>query len=157
MKRVKAAIESGDQNLLFTVDIHGFTLLLEAGDKKRLLVGECENISALHLAADKGHVDSESVRQLIEAGGMELVLLRNMGGQTALHYAAREGHEAAARMLIKAGGEELVCVCSGHLPTLEEEPQRSTVTQAWTKNGHGIPRAAAAQRLSLIPLWEPGP
>ena len=39
---------------------------------------------------------------------MVLVLLRVKCGQTALLVAASKGHEAAARMLIKAGGKELL-------------------------------------------------
>ena len=39
---------------------------------------------------------------------MDLVLLRDGKGRTALYLAAFHGHEAAARMLIKAGGKELL-------------------------------------------------
>ena len=39
---------------------------------------------------------------------MELMVLRDKIGSTALQFTADEGHEAAARMLIKAGGKELL-------------------------------------------------
>ena len=31
------------------------------------------------------------------------------------------------------------------------------MTLAWTRNGHGIPKAAGEQRFSLILHWVPGP
>ena len=65
VKRVKAAIESGDQNLLFAVDVGGFTLL--------------------HDAAYYGLVGS--VQQLIKAGGKKLLFATNKQGMSALYYA----------------------------------------------------------------------
>ena len=64
VKRVKAAIQSGDQNLLFAADVDGHTLV--------------------HEAADYGLVDL--VLQLIKAGGKKP--LTRMGGLcfTTPHY-----------------------------------------------------------------------
>ena len=79
-------------------------LLIEVGEKNLLLMTDAiQSNSALHDAADKGHV--ESMLQLIAAGGMELVLLRNKYGVTALHKAAMKGHVEVARLLIGAGGQ----------------------------------------------------
>ena len=66
VKRVKAAIESGDQNLLFAVDDHGSTLL--------------------HGAAVCGLVDS--VQQLIKAGGKKLLFATDKNGWSALYCAS---------------------------------------------------------------------
>ena len=119
VKRVKAAIESGDQNLLCAPDDNGFTLLhdaacyglvdsvqqlIKAGGKKLLFATNKDGRSALHYAYD--HV--EASRLLIEAGGKMLLLMTDLGGHSALHAAAGMGHVECMRQLIEAGGMQVV-------------------------------------------------
>ena len=79
MKRVRAAIESGDQNLLFAANVHGFILL--------------------HEAAGYGFVDSVQLQQLIKAGGKKLLFATEKNGRSALHYASGEDRVDAARIV----------------------------------------------------------
>ena len=81
VKRVKAAIESGDQNRLCAPDVDGATFL--------------------HYAACHGLVDS--VQQLIKAGGKKLLFAAtNKYGLSALHCASHADRLEAARLLIEA-------------------------------------------------------
>ena len=69
--RIKAAIESGDQNLLFAADADFFGKTL------------------LHEAAESGLVDL--VPQLIKAGGKKLLVATNLFGWSALHKTSLHG------------------------------------------------------------------
>ena len=117
---VQQLMKAGGKKLLFATNKYGLSalqyasfrdrveamwLLIEAGGKKLLRMTDCDGQSALYFAAGVGCV--ESMLQLIEVGGMELVLLKKYG-QTVLHTAADNGHEAAAWMLIQAGGQKLL-------------------------------------------------
>ena len=88
MKKVRAAIESGDQNLLFGTVVHRFGLPDSSGWVE-------DSLTLLHEAAWYGLVDS--VQQLIKAGGKKLLLVYSTYGRSALHYASLSDRVEEAR------------------------------------------------------------
>ena len=66
-----------------------------------MLSSNPRGVTALHVAAEKGHV--EVVRLLLEAGAKQDAVDSN--GATALHRAAKRGHSEVVRLLLEAGAD----------------------------------------------------
>ena len=84
---------------------------------KSVSLGENQDVTVLHLAAQNGHVDI--VRQLLRAGVGANVCMRtgDVGGVTPLHLAVEAGHIDVMDVLIEAGSD----VQSSTKPTKETE------------------------------------
>lgn len=85
------------------------SLLLKHGVPVDLHTGTREKRTALHLAAEKGHLDV--LRVLVDAGSQ--INAQDYLGTTSLHFAVHEGHLEAVQFLLARGADPNMSTTSG--------------------------------------------
>ena len=85
-------------------------LLVEAGGQELVRMRLKNGGTCLHLAAEKGHVHvlRELLAALAPAQRKELLVVCSDGGTSCLHLPAHRGDMAVAKLLVNAGGQQLV-------------------------------------------------